>query len=93
MVSLDSIGEAVGDRTVSYVEVDAIIQALEDAGREVESGDKPQGEEHLREVIVSIRALTTQLGRRPNQAEIAAHSGLSTAQVSHALQLARIMQR
>lgn len=92
-ISLDSIGDAIGSRAVSYVEVDAIIAALEIAGRTVEAGDKPSGERHLRAVIASIRALSAQLGRRPSQAEIAEHAGLTRSQVGHALQLARIMQR
>jgi hypothetical protein len=92
-VSLDQIGEAIGARAVSFVEVDAVMAALEQAGRVVEAGEKPRGEEHLQVVVRSIRALTSQLGRRPNHAEIAEHAGLSSAEVSHALQLARIMQR
>lgn len=92
-ISLDSIGEAIGARAVSYVEVDAMIQALEDGGCVVESGEQPRGEHHLRAVVVSIRELKTQLGRRPTQSEIAEHAGLTSAQVRHALLLVRIMQR
>lgn len=92
-VTLDQIGDAVGARAVSYVDVDAVIDALESAGRVVEAGAKPRGEEHLQLIVRSIRELSLQLGRRPTQPEISARTGLTQAEVSHALQLARIMQR
>jgi DNA-binding MarR family transcriptional regulator len=92
-ISLDSIGDAIGHRAVSYVEVDAMIEALEAAGREVESGEAPRGEQDLQAVVLSIRHLSVELGRRPNQAEIAEHAGLTLARVTHALWLARLMQR
>lgn len=92
-VSLDAIGEALGVRAVSVDEVDAIIQALEDAGRSVVGAGELRGEASLRAVVTSIRALSGSLGRRPTPAEIAQHAGLTLAQVRHALFLARIMQR
>jgi hypothetical protein len=92
-VALDQIGDAVGARAVSYVDVDAVISALEAAGRTVEAGAKPRGEEHLQLIIRSIRELSTELGKRPTQQQIADRTGLTQAEVSHALQLARIMQR
>lgn len=92
-VTLDQIGDAIGARAVSYVDVDAVIDALESAGRVVEAGAKPRGEEHLQVIVRSIRELSLQLGRRPTQLEIAERTGLTQADVSHALQLARIMQR
>lgn len=92
-ISLDQIGDAIGARAVSTADVDAVIEALEGKGRVVAAGDKPRGEEHLHVVIRSIRELSAQLGRRPTQLEIAEHAGLTQADVSHALSLARIMQR
>lgn len=92
-ISLDQLGDAVGTLAVSTADVDAMIEAIERAGRVVAAGEKPRGEEHLHLVIRSIRELTTQLGRRPTQPEIAEHAGLTQTDVSHALQLARIMQR
>jgi hypothetical protein len=92
-VTLDQIGDAIGARAVSYIDVDAVIDALESAGRVVEAGAKPRGEEHLQVIVRSIRELSLQLGRRPTQLEIAERTGLTQAEVSHALQLARIMQR
>ena len=92
-VTLDQLGDAIGAMAVSYVDVDAVISALEAAGRIVEAGAKPRGEEHLQLIIRGIRELSSQLGRRPTQPEIAERTGLTQAEVSHALQLARIMQR
>ena len=92
-LTLDQIGDAIGARAVSYVDVDVVIDALESAGRVIDAGAKPRGEEHLQLIVRSIRELSVQLGRRPTQPEIAERSGLTQAEVSHALQLARIMQR
>jgi len=92
-ISLDQIGDAIGARAVSTSDVDSVIEALEQAGRVVAAGDQPRGEEHLHLVIRSIRELSAKLGRRPSQLEIAQHAGLSQTDVSHALQLTRIMQR
>jgi len=92
-VSLDAIGDAIGVRAVSTEEVDALLQSLEDAGRAVVGASDLRGEASLRAVVTSIRSLSGSLGRRPNTAEIAEHSGLSPERVRHALFLARIMQR
>ena len=92
-ISIDVIGDAIGVRAVSVQEVDAIVQALEDAGRTVVGAGELRGEESLRAVLGSIRSLTGALGRKPSQAEIAEHAGLSIEQVRHALFLVRIMQR
>jgi hypothetical protein len=92
-VSIDAIGEAIGVRAVSVPEVDAIIQALEDAGRTVVGAGELRGEESLRAVVGSIRTLSGSLGRKPSSMEIAEHAGLTVEQVRHALFLARIMQR
>jgi hypothetical protein len=92
-VSLDAIGEAVGVLAISTVEVDAMLEALESAGRAVVGAGELSGEASLRAVVTSIRALSGSLGRRPNHTEIANHAGLTLEQVRHALFLARIMQR
>jgi len=92
-VSLDAIGDAIGVRAVSMDEVDAMIEALESAGRAVVGAGDLRGEASLRAVVTSIRALSGSLGRRPNHREIADHASLTLEQVRHALFLARIMQR
>ncbi|HEY8074869.1 MAG TPA: sigma-70 domain-containing protein [Labilithrix sp.] len=92
-VTLDAIGDAIGARAVSHDEVDAILQALELRGRRVIAPEGGGGEERLRTVVVTARALTTELSRRPTIAEIASRSGLAEAEVRQALFLARVIQR
>ena len=103
-VSLDDLGEAVGVLTISTDEIDAMVAALEAAGRSVgaEDGavtrrerneDTAPGEKFLSEVLAAARALRHGLGRSASPAEIAARSGLTLENVRHALALARVMQR
>jgi 2-hydroxychromene-2-carboxylate isomerase len=92
-ISLDALGDAIGTLAVSYPEIDAMISALEARGYQVVAPDNPRGEQHLREVLAAARALSGELGRRPNVGEICQRSGLDPEQVKHALMLARIMQR
>jgi Sigma-70 region 3 len=92
-VSLDALGEAIGSRAVSYTEIDAMVASLEAKGRRVVGATDLRGEEQLRTVVATAKSLSTELGRRPNIAEISARAGLSLNQVKHALVLARVMQR
>jgi hypothetical protein len=92
-ISLDALGDAIGTRSVSYPEIDAMISALEARGYKVVAPDNPRGEQHLREVVAAARALSNELGRRPNLGEICQRSHLDPEQVKHALMLARIIQR
>lgn len=92
-VSLDALGQAIGVQSVSYVEIDAMITALEARGRTVEAAGGGRGEEYLRLVVPAVRSLSTELGRRPSPSEISLRTRLSLEQVRHALLLAKIMQR
>jgi hypothetical protein len=92
-VSLDTLGEAIGARSVSYDEIDGMIATLEARGRRVVAATDGRSEERLRAVVRAARILTTELGRRPSVAEIALRAGLSGPQVRSALMLARVMQR
>ena len=92
-VSLDALGQALGIQSVSYVEIDAMISALEARGRTVEAASGGKGEEYLRQVVTAVRSLSHELGRRPSPSEIALRTRLSLEQVRHALLLAKIMQR
>lgn len=71
-VDLNDIAEAVGERSVSYDEVELIIGTLEARGCAV--GGEPTVREMtlLREVLVAARKLQSELGRRPGVEEIAA---------------------
>lgn len=92
-VHLDAIGEAIGARAITTSEIEAIIDALEAAGRKLIGPRGGAGEDRLKTVIATARALGPELGRKPTVAEIAARSGLSEEEVRHALALAKVMQR
>jgi hypothetical protein len=92
-VTLDAIGEAIGARPVSPAEIEAIIDALEARGVRVVGPEGGGGEERLRVVVTTARALVAELGRKPRPAEIAERSGLTEDEVRRALALAQVMQR
>lgn len=92
-LTLDELGEAIGERAVSPPEIDVMIARIEAAGRTVEERTAERGEDALKSVLTSARALLLELGRRPTPAEIAAHAGLSEASVRRALTLTKVMQR
>lgn len=92
-VTLDAIGNAVGARTITSVEIDAMLTALESRGRAITGPVGGSGEERLKAVVAAARALAPQLGRPAKVAEIAARAGLSLEEVRHALTLLKIMQR
>ena len=92
-VSLDAIGEAIGTRAVSQAEIDDMIAALEARGVRVVGPEGGGGEERLRVVVTTARALRGELGRSPKPAEIAARSGLIEDEVRRALALVQVMQR
>ena len=92
-VSLDAIGEAIGARTVSAVEIDAMITALEKAGRTLHSPQGGEGEKHLKAVVAAARSLAPELGRKATASEIAERAGVTIIEVHHALALLKVMQR
>ena len=91
-VSLDAVGEAVGALAVSTDEIDALLLALEAAGREVVTPEG-QAELHLKRVVLAARGLKMKLARRPTLAEVAEEAGISAEQALVALALLRVMQR
>jgi hypothetical protein len=93
VVTLDQIGEAVGTLAVSVADVDALIIALEAEGRRIAGPEGQRGVANLRRILPEVRALTESLGRRPTIAELAARTGLSEADVRHALALGNVMGR
>lgn len=92
-LTLDAIGDAIGAKAITPDEIDALMTALEAAGRVIVGPRGGDGEEHLRAVITTARSLTPELGRKPTPSEIAERSGLSLLEVRHALALAKVMQR
>jgi hypothetical protein len=92
-VTLDEMGEALGTHAISTDDVDAIMQALEKAGRRVMGPEGGGGEDRLRVVVTTARALVAELGRKPSVNEIAQRSGLTVDEVRQALALSQVMQR
>lgn len=92
-VSLDQMGDALGTHSISTDDVDEIMMALEKAGRRVVGPEGGGGEDRLRIVVTTARALVAELGRKPKVEEIAARSGLSADEVRQALALSQVMQR
>lgn len=92
-VQLDAIGEAIGARLVTTPEIEAIIDALDAAGRKLVGPQGGAGEDRLKAVVAAARALGPELGRKPTVAEIAARAGLTEQEVRHALALVKVMQR
>jgi len=92
-IHLDAVGEAIGTRAISTPEIEAIIDALEGAGRKLVGPAGGAGEDRLKTVITTARTLGPELGRKPTVAEIAGRAGLSEDEVRHALFLVKVMQR
>lgn len=92
-VGLDQIGAAIGTVRVDVDDVDAILRALEAAGRTIDVGPQASGVATLRIVIPGARALSSALGRAPTVAEITEATGVDEAEVRQALLLARVMGR
>jgi hypothetical protein len=91
-VTLDALGDAIGTRAITPPEIDAMISALEDAGRKVVGPQGGAGEDRLKKVVATARALGPELGRKPTVSEIADRAGLSVEDVRHALALLKVMQ-
>src|SRR5690349_16322998 len=92
-IALDAVGEALGGMAASTDEIDALLQALESAGRTITTPAGPGAEQHLKQVVSAARSLKTKLARRPTLAEVAAEADLGSEQVLVALALLRVMQR
>ncbi len=92
-ISLDDIGEALGDRAASTDEIDAMITALEAKGRTVGTHSGKSGVAMLHTVLAAAREVARDRGTKPTHAEIAERSGLTVDEVRQALALARVMQR
>lgn len=92
-VRLDELGDAIGARAITSPEIDAMITALETAGRKVVGPAGGAGEDRLKAVVATARTLGPELGRKPTVAEIAARAGLTADEVRHALALLKVMQR
>jgi hypothetical protein len=92
VVSLDRVAEAIGAAPVTMQDIEAILDALEVAGRRVEAQPQdPPGA--LARVLKAVRSFSAVSGRRPTLQEIAQQSGLSVGDVRFALLYARVLAR
>jgi hypothetical protein len=92
-VTLDELGDAIGVIVVSTDDVDALLSALEDAGRAVVGPEGQRGVQNLQRVLPAARELAVSLGRRPTLGELMERTGLSEDDLRHALALGRVMGR
>lgn len=92
-LTLDEIGEALGTTVASADDVDAMLTALEAAGRVILSPETGDATGRLRQVLGAARDLRARNGRRPTPAEIAEQTALPVGSVRAALLLGRVMGR
>lgn len=91
-VRLDDIGAAIGTAAVSADEIDALIEALEGAGRTVGGAEGLTGIAALHQVVGAARRLAA-MGKRPNVADLVQATGLPDSEVRKALLFARVLGR
>lgn len=92
LVTLDAVGEALGTLAITPEDIDALLAALEAAGRNIVGPEGGGGEARLLRVLAAARALRDE-GTRPSVPAIAVRTGLREDEVRSALALARVMQR
>jgi hypothetical protein len=92
-VTLDELGDAIDTLPVTTDEIDAVLAALEAAGRRVAPSDERDRMGDLRAVLAAARGLRLEQGRPPSTDDIAARSGLRASDVRTALLLARVLGR
>jgi hypothetical protein len=92
-VTLDEIGDALGVLAVSQEEIEAVLQAIEAAGRRVMGPEGGNGEATLGVVLDVARGLRLETGKAPTATQIAAKAGLPVEKVRHALALARVIAK
>jgi hypothetical protein len=89
-ITLDALGDAIGKMHITQDEIDALMRALEAAGREITSEPGGHGEETLRCILDAARAMRA-TGRTPSPLDLARATGLPIGRVRNALALARVI--
>ena len=74
-VHLNDIAEVIGDRSLSYEEVEGLVTCLEAEGLEVGEPLDARDIAVIRDVLAAARRLRGELGRRPNVDEISRSTG------------------
>jgi len=93
LIALDDLGEALGATAIRHAEIEVLIDALEGAGKRVDTRETGSAVVNLKAVLVAARELKAQGTPAPSVSAIAERSGLATQAVTQALALARVMQR
>jgi hypothetical protein len=91
-ISLDTVGEAIGAMRITQDEIEQLLRAIEDSGRQI-GGATPRVRQHLRPVLEHARRLKAERNATPNVSAIAAATGLSVADVRAALLYAQVLGR
>lgn len=73
--------------------IEAILDAIEAAGRTIVAPSSGTGIAALRKVVPAARTLATELGRTARISELADRTNLTEAEVRQALLLAKVMGR
>ena len=92
-ITLDEIGVALDTLSVTTLEIDEVMVALEAAGRTIEAPEGQHGEKALHVVLKTAREMHAELGRFPSPLEISLRAKMPLDQVQHALALAKVMAR
>jgi len=92
-VSIDAIAEAIDTLAISQVEIEALFDALEAAGREVWAPQGAGGVGRLASVLRAARELRASTGKTPSPDAIALALSLPLTEVHQALLLGKIMGR
>jgi hypothetical protein len=92
-VHLNDIAEVIGDRALTYEEVDGLVTCLEDEGLVVGEPLDERDIHVMRDVLKIARSLGIELNRRPSVEEIAHRSGHPARAVRRALENGRDLAR
>lgn len=85
-VQLNDIAEVIGERSLTYDEVEGLVTCLEAEGLEVGEPLDPRDIDVMRAVLGAARRLRIELGRRPTVDQIALASGHPARAVRRALE-------
>lgn len=92
LISLDELGELVGDRAISSAEIELLIGQLEAKGIEI-GGDQQVDLKGLLVAVLKTARLLQAQGKAAHAPAIAAESGLSLATVRVALLYSEVIRR
>jgi hypothetical protein len=90
-VTLDEVGQAIGEDAVGSAEVEALLDCLESAGATIVESSASGLAPLLKTVIETARELRAE-GKRPSPENVAERSGLSARAVRVALLYADVLR-